>query len=432
MTRRRIMVAVPLWLLIAATAHADASASAARAASIVVRPRVSAADAPIHIRVRGLHPLSVARVRLSARDRTGAQWHSQATFRVGRQGSLDLDRARSLRGSYSGVWGAGLLPTMTRPVERNPGFASFLWPRNAAVRFDVEVAAGRRVLARATFKRTATSSSVIEEDETLATDGFVGRYDAPATATSRPAVLIFGGSEGGLSFQLTAAVLAARGFPTLSLAYWKEPGLPSALSNVPLEYFANALRWLRRQPQADSNRVVVIGVSRGSEAALLLGAYYPDLVDAVVASVPSNVALCSFPGCDGPAWTLNGKPVPYTRQPNNPTPSDDPAAVIPVERIHGPVFLDCAGLDGAWISCPYSDAIMSRLAAFHHPYHDVLFRYPRASHFVGSLLPYQPLAPRSIFRLVNFDTDERAREALWPHLLAFLRGVPAHRAVRAG
>ena len=36
-----------------------------------------------------------------------------------------------------------------------------------------------------------------------------------------------------------------------------------------------ALRWLRAQPQVDSRHVLTLGVSRGSEAALLLGAYYP-------------------------------------------------------------------------------------------------------------------------------------------------------------
>jgi hypothetical protein len=36
-----------------------------------------------------------------------------------------------------------------------------------------------------------------------------------------------------------------------------------------------------------------------------------------------------------------GRPVPYTNQFDQPHPTDNPAAVIPVGKIHGPVFLDC-------------------------------------------------------------------------------------------
>jgi dienelactone hydrolase len=161
----------------------------------------------------------------------------------------------------------------------------------------------------------------------------------------------------------------------------------------------------------------VLGVSFGSQAAQLLGVDYPNLVSAVVASVPSNVATCGLPSCSGPAWTFGGQPVPYTRVFSDPSPSDNPDAVIPDERIHGPVFAVCGGLDSAWVSCLYGRAIMSRLAAHGHPYRDVLYAYPHAGHYVGGLLPYAPIAPR---RLYFNQVDQRARANVWPHLLSFL------------
>jgi hypothetical protein len=58
----------------------------------------------------------------------------------------------------------------------------------------------------------------------------------PASAPARrPALLIFGGSEGGLSGTLIAALLAAHGYPALALAYFNAPGLPATLSDIPLE-----------------------------------------------------------------------------------------------------------------------------------------------------------------------------------------------------
>jgi len=57
-------------------------------------------------------------------------------------------------------------------------------------------------------------------------------------------------------------------------------------------------------------------------AALLLGANFPDLVNGVVALVPSDAATSA-------AWTLAGKPVPFTEQLNQVHPTDDPSACTP-------------------------------------------------------------------------------------------------------
>jgi predicted esterase len=100
------------------------------------------------------------------------------------------------------------------------------------------------------------------------------------------------------------------------LAYFKAPGVPQKLLNIPLEYFRGALAWLERQPEVDAQRTAVLGISRGSEAALLLGVHYRDLVHGVFALMPSSVVNCGIrdytaPDCIGAAWTLGGKPLPY-------------------------------------------------------------------------------------------------------------------------
>jgi dienelactone hydrolase len=206
----------------------------------------------------------------------------------------------------------------------------------------------------------------------------------------------------------------------LALAYFKEPGLPQQLENIPLEYFARALKWLGRQPQVDAKHIAVLGVSRGSETALLSGVYFPGLVHAVIAMVPSDAALCSYPGCQGPTWTLRGHALPYTREFDNPQPTDQPAAVIPVQRIRGPVFLACGAEDQTWTSCPYSDAIIAHLDASHDRFPHVLYSYAKAGHAVGTLAPYEPLA---LNNSVNLEADEQAHEADWPRLLRFLAAL---------
>jgi dienelactone hydrolase len=179
---------------------------------------------------------------------------------------------------------------------------------------------------------------------------------------------------------------------------------------------------LRLQPEVDPQNVLVLGASRGSEAALLLGAHYPSLVHGVIASVPSNSAICSFPSCTGPAWTLDGKPLPYTKQFDDPAPTDDPAAVIPVERIRGPIFLDCGALDQVWTSCAYAQAVVKRLAAHGFAFPRVLYRAQMGDHYFGSLVPYEP-GPIALSPGTGTVADEHAREWIWPKLLAFLARV---------
>jgi pimeloyl-ACP methyl ester carboxylesterase len=100
-------------------------------------------------------------------------------------------------------------------------------------------------------------------------------------------VLVLAGSEGGLH-ESTAALLASHGQALLALTYFRAPGLPRQLTGIPLEYFARAIAWLRTQPEADSDRILVVGHSRGGELALLLGATYPAAVNGVIALVPSS------------------------------------------------------------------------------------------------------------------------------------------------
>jgi dienelactone hydrolase len=221
-------------------------------------------------------------------------------------------------------------------------------------------------------------------------------------------------------------VLASRGYPALELAYFGVRGLPQELRDIRLEYFAAALRWLAMQPGVDPSRLVVLGASRGGEAALLIGATYPQLVHAVVAYVPSSVvtsACCS--GVPGAAWTLGGRPIPYAGQPG----VSDEEAAIPVERIGGPVRAIGGGFDALWPSGLFVQQIVAR--AREHGRADVVgLDYLTAGHALGVGVPDFPLATvatsRDGRRLPlggSKAADARARAASWPKVLALLASL---------
>ncbi len=407
--------------LVSGSVLAGAGLSASSPApQIRVSPAMSVADQPIDLRVVGLAPHEVVSVGLHSIDTPKTTWRSSARFAADARGDVDIARATSLSGSYTGVWGMGLLASM-RSTRPGP-FRAYVWRRPGANVFAATVKADGHVIASTTFRRAWSRPALIEQDETVSSAGFVGAFDSAAGATHRTAVLAFGGSEGGLRTDSLAARLAADGVPTLALAYFGAPGLPQTLTNIPLEYFEKALGWLARQPQVDPQRIVVLGISRGSEAALLLGVHDSDLVHGVIALVPSSVVNCGIQGggvpsgCIGAAWTLGGKALPYNVPPGIPSPAD----VIPVEQIAGPILLACGGVDQVWPSCQFAEAIVSRLDANHVKRPHPSYTYLTAGHNVGTLIPYQPGGAQLD---TNVPFDEQARENLWPRVLSFLRAL---------
>ncbi len=391
---------------------AGSTASSSPSVRIVVAGAGKLVDAPLGLRIRGLSPDERVDVRVATRDARGSRWRSRATFAADAQGLVDPSRQQPLAGTYRGVHPDGLLWSM-RPVAPPRDNVAFLVPHRG-ISLEITVSASGRRLAARTARRLVEASGVTRRTLLPATTGVYGRYYAPAARKTRtqPGVLLLGGSEGGLGGELVASLLASHGYPALSIAYFGEPGLPRGLAEIPLEYFTRALRWLARQPGVDGNRLVVLGASRGSEAALLLAAHFPKLVDAVIGISPSNVSVGSFPGCKDAAWTLAGRPIPY--QCSYGPAENTTGAAIPVRRIEAPVLLVCGGVDSVWPSCPMAHAIEQRRGGSG----DLLLAYPHAGHGVA-LTPNIPIW----FEHLAGDSppaNPLARERFWPRLLRFV------------
>lgn len=386
MLRRFLLAACcPVLAVVGLTGCHRSSDAAAGHPAISVSAAQALLDVPVSVSVHGLPAGARTTVTATARDDGGTTWTSSAQFQASAAGDVSLQEG-SLAGSYAGRQPMGLFEFMAPPV----GDLTSRYFQQPATGYDVTLVAsvgGRRVATATTHRQSWQQAGVTRRQLHLAGDGVYGELFSPADTSARhSAVLVFGGSEGGLSMGFMAGMLAAHGYPALSLAYFKEPGLPPALADVPLEYFTRALAVLRRQPGVDPKHVLVFGVSRGSEAALLLGSHFPQLVNGVIAGVPSSVVFPGFPNGDLPAWTLGGKPLPVTTVMDTADPlPPDPRAVIPVERIRGPVLLVCGMRDQVWPSCLYEKAITTRLGSHRFGYPVTALRYPDAGHAVGSM-----------------------------------------------
>src|SRR5215208_4942711 len=250
---------------------------------VSVTPSVAPLDVPLKVHATGLPPRKTVIVRATGSTR-GVRWATAVPARADAHGVLDLRRF--------------LLGTMRPATQRTggsfPGFAQ-----------TVKITVGNR---SAGAERFTTAPSVAIRDERPAATGFHGEWFEPAHASHRPAILLVGGSAGGLPDPYLAGLLATHGYPVLSLAYFGAPGLPPELTRIPLEYFERPLRWLRARPEVDPRRIVAIGISRGAEAALLLASTYPRLVHDAVEIVGSGTVGPSQSDPSRAAWTLNGRP----------------------------------------------------------------------------------------------------------------------------
>jgi dienelactone hydrolase len=391
-----------------------------------VSPSTALLDAPVTVSVRGLPAGARTTVTATATDADGTTWSASADFQATSAGTVSLDQP-SLGGSYTGANPMGLFEFMTpQPSSTTavgfqvPGSGSYEVTLSASVDGSVVFTAGVR---RQTPAEVGVSSRMLS----VAADGVYGTLFQPAHATvNRPAVLLFGGSEGGLhpAVALAAAVLAAHGHPTLALAYFKAPGLPDTLTAIPLEYFAKALAVLRAQPGVDPRHVFVMGASRGGEAALLLGSSFPGLVNGVIGLVPGSYVNSALPDTGRSPWTLHGRDLPHAgaAQFGAPAASIDPRAVIPVERIRGPILLICGDMDVQWPSCSNVEDIANRLTANQFRFAVQTLRYPAAGH-LGIDPPYTSITTHALATAGGtLPATQAARSDIHTQLLKLLTG----------
>ncbi|NYJ76387.1 acyl-CoA thioester hydrolase/BAAT C-terminal domain-containing protein [Allobranchiibius huperziae] len=209
-------------------------------------------------------------------------------------------------------------------------------------------------------------------------------------------VLVLAGSSGRLDAG-RADALAAAGATALAIRWFGGDGQPVVPCEVPLETFVDAISLL--VPASD--RVGVVGLSYGAEAALLT-AVRDSRVDTVIALAPTDVAWeGQHEHDDDPRrskWTWRGEPVPFVPLdrswvPGEGTPAFAPlyqlsresagvatvdAARIPVELFRGDLVLVAGGDDQVWPSVSAARAIAARRVQ--HGLKTVVVEDPAAGH----------------------------------------------------
>ncbi len=282
------------------------------AMSLIVTPEEGLADQPVDIRLEGLGPRERVDLHAHMRDDRHRLWESHAAFVADENGRVSLHDHAPVAGTYSGMDSMGLFWSMALDTARN-GYATAFVKKEfspATIKLGAWTERGARVSGRIVRHYFAPGTEIRDVRD----EGLVGKLFIPPGADRLPALILLGGSGGGLDWE-KAALLSSHGYVTLALAYFGIPPLPRTLRNLPLEYFATAIRWLSCLPQVDGNRLAVMGSSKGGELALLLAATFPE-IRAVIGIVPTGVLWQGFGKGPAASWTHGGRPLPYAPVPS--------------------------------------------------------------------------------------------------------------------
>jgi dienelactone hydrolase len=423
--------------------------------TIFVSPQTTQVDERVTVRLSGFAPSQVVKLRVHMDSILGlpCDAESEVTFQADESGDIDLDKQAPISGTYDAAdamgvfWSMQMANVRFHPTRRNLEFT--YEPQEAIAAFAAEVD-GRVVATTECIRRFVDPQVTMQ---TVTEPGIIGKFFFKEGAAPAPAILVLGGGEGGLAAPMTlAGLLASHGYPALALAYFNFEDLPNELREIPLEFFATSLEWLKKHPCVRDGQIGVFGRSKGAELALLLGATYPE-VGAVIASSPSSVVCIGAmkPRDDGEfdtysSWSNEGTPLPFApwsaqmcREANEKLRgleriddihlqglldgADRDEIAIPVENTRAPILLISSGDDHWWPATLHSHRLMERLQENQFTYEVEHLDYPSAGH--GIRFPYIPMTQLRM----NGGTPEANHHASldsWKHVLDFLeRSFPA-------
>ncbi|XP_006013635.1 acyl-coenzyme A amino acid N-acyltransferase 2 isoform X2 [Latimeria chalumnae] len=240
---------------------------------LTVAPEISLSDEPVTIRVSSLKPSQLVTLMTSLTDEKGVKFLSRAFYRADENGDVDLQKAASLGGNYTGVEPMGLFWSlkpekpfhrlMKREVMETPFYVKVEVFDKYVLMENPEVEAAAAVTLERWFRSPGVRRIPIREGRVR------GALFLPPGDGPFPGVIdMFGGAGGLIEFR--SSLLASRGFAALALAYFAYEDLPIFVKKIELEYFEEAAEILQKHPKVMKGGVGVIGVSLGATIALAM------------------------------------------------------------------------------------------------------------------------------------------------------------------
>ena len=235
-------------------------------------------------------------------------------------------------------------------------------------------------------------------------NGFQANYFVKKDTEKKASIVLIGGEQWG---DYWGQQFANRGFSGLSLPYTRRDGLPKLPEEINLEYFEKALAWLKKQPEVDPDKIIVMGASRNAELSLVIASIFPNHISGAIAYSPSSVSwsntVLPYNSNDlKPSWKYQGIDIPYI--PMDKISGNESNKIetleywksglakiellthgtIKVEKINGPILLFSGKDDRVWPSSVMADMIEQRIKENNFKYSFQNIKYEEAGHLISS------------------------------------------------
>ncbi|HET7931728.1 MAG TPA: acyl-CoA thioesterase/bile acid-CoA:amino acid N-acyltransferase family protein [Rhodanobacteraceae bacterium] len=417
----------------------------ASAATLNVHPQTALFDQPIAIAIHGLEPDVKVTLTLTTKDVHGNVWGSHAEFFSSLTGTLNLSDTAPFSGTYNCVDPMGLFWSM-QPPKSKPKLTFQVFPTNGLQRdaketYRLIASVGGKEIGSATLTRLLVGPEIsrrkIRQGMLYANLYYPSGFEHDGVR--HPAVIVLGGSEGGIeTAAFVARWLASRGFVALATAWYHIGPLPKNMVDVPVKPVQEALSYLERLPFVNPDAIGAWGGSWGGTLALLSAVHF-NQIHAVVSAlgpvivgngIDRGVPPADYRSVDASPFVYDGKPIPfvtyqvYQKFVETRDQSLINKATIPIWHIHGPILFIAGGDDKLASSGIEASIGMSVLKAHHHPYQDRVAFYPNAGHLIfpgyfptanwATANPYIPVGGTS-------TAYGQANEKVGPETITFLR-----------
>nr|XP_046229577.1 acyl-coenzyme A thioesterase 1 [Scatophagus argus]XP_046229578.1 acyl-coenzyme A thioesterase 1 [Scatophagus argus] len=361
-------------------------------------------DKPVQIKVEGLPPHKPVELRSKHVDDRGVNFKASALYKADEIGQVDVCRAPSLRGSYTGVEPMGLFWAMAPETPHSKLTKKTVLSPTLV---EIEAVSGEtgELLASETNERGFMTEGMkripVQEGRVR------GVLFVPPGKGPFPGVLDLYTFGGGLS-EPRASLLANKGYVVLALAYYGYKDLPKNPKMLDLEYFEEAVTYLKKQPDVKGPGIGIISISHSGGLALLMSSFlsgisatvcingcngntviplrYKDLVIPPLSPVMKNIKMTA----SGLADIRDALPDPLLEK--------NRASVIPIERASCQFLFAVAGDDRNWNSAFFAKQAAATLRNHGKESFEVV-TYPKAGHFLE--VPHMPYCPSGFHAAVG-------------------------------
>ncbi|XP_066525092.1 acyl-CoA thioesterase 19 [Hoplias malabaricus] len=411
--------------------------------ALCVRPTRALVDEKVEVCVTCLPPEFPVTVHSLLQSEDGDFWEAFGHYTSDLSGSVRVSEDASHGGTYDGVEPMGLLWSM-RPI---PGSRKNLRFRKKDVLKPTEVhisvyeghlTEGFREkcpLASVVAQRWYTAPAVQRVD--IREKGLKGTLFIPPGPGPFPGVLDLWGGGGGL-VEYRSALLASRGYVTLSLEYMDLMTPDGKPYNVDNKYFETAFNVLKHHPQVNPDRVAMMGLSFGVSVTLGMTAYSSVVEPKCIVCV-SGSHIMPVNGSLKDVFNELGKNEIKTRYDEEqriiwrdlllPIP-DDPSKKVEMGRINCPVLLIAGEDDQNWPASESAEDMKKMMEQAGNGHLLTILSYPETGHLIEP--PYSPHTRASNFIVVQTKAKvevlwggrlvphSRAQEDSWHKTLDFL------------